>query len=433
MKREKISYFGRAVALFVLSLVLTWTLFLPMEAGNVRAAEAQEITLSRTSMKMLKGRKATLKLLNAAGKVTWASTNKTYAEVTGDGVVTAKKAGIVTIAAFHKGIRYNCRVTIEDPKLSASQMTLIKGQKRTIRLNGTTQTMKWSSSNAAVASVSAAGCITAKKTGTAVISATVYGKKFSCRVKVETPSLSATKLTMTKGESKTLVLRGNTQAVKWSSSKTAVAAVTSKGVVSAKGVGTAVITAAVGGKKYTCTVTVKKPVSTVAGNYEKLLAAIKKKGGRDSKGFLALMSTEYGNNGEKYFTELAYNPANKKFVFKTLAEFENDGLDISVETRLVFTDKTYKTAIAQVDSMMPRYNEGFGLRTRFATAAYNGSKNFRFNVAMKTSDDILDGATDSDLQEIGNAYLKLSFKAWSGLLRQKTNLTMRDLGFTSYR
>lgn len=435
MRREKNSWLDRRVALFALACVLTWMFFLTIGTRNVSAAQTQRIALSRTSVNMLKGTKTTLKLLNVNDQVQWATTSKSYAEVSASGVITAKKVGTVTIAAFYDGICYTCRVTIEDPKISVSQMTLIKGQKRTVKVNGTAQKLKWSSSNAAVASVSAAGEITANKTGTAVISTTVYGRKFSCKVKVETPSLSATKLTIARGQSKTLTLRGNTQAVKWSSNKTSVAVVSSKGVVTAKSAGTATITAAVGGRKYSCSVTVPQPVTGVAGNYEKLLAEIKKKGGHDSKGFLALMESGTLDDGIKYFTEIAYNPSNKKFVFKTQVQLESDGKTALVETRMIFTDKTYKTAIAQVDTTMPDYgNAGFGIRTRFATASYTGKNNLKFSVAMKTSSNILDGISNSELQEMGNTYLKFSFNTWAYLLKQnKTNLTLKNLGFTSYR
>ena len=404
--------------LLALAVVLTWAFFPSIGGRSVRAAQTQEIALSRTSVKMLKGTKTTLKLLNTNGTVHWATTSKAYAEVSAGGVITAKKAGTVTIAAFHDGVCYTCRVTIEDPKISVSQMTLIKGQKRTVKLNGTTQKLKWSSSNAAVASVSAAGAITANKTGTAVISATVYGRKFSCKVKVETPSL-----------------RGNTQAVTWSSNKSSVAVVSSKGVITAKGAGTATITATVGGRKYSCSVTVPQPVTGVAGNYEKLLTEIKKKGGRDSKGFLALMESGTLDDGIKYFTELAYNPSNKKFVFKTRLQVESDGQTIQVETRLIFTDRTYKTAIAQVDMTMPAYNNaGFGIRTRFSTSSYTTKNKLKFNVVMKTNSNILDGISNSELQEMGNTYLQFSFNTWAYLLKQnKTNLTLKNLGFMSYR
>ena len=70
--------------------------------------------------------------------------------------------------------------------------------------------------------------------------------------------LNKTSVTLEKGESVTLKLKGTKKKVTWSSNKKKVATVTKKGKVTAKKVGTAKITAKVGKKKYTCKVKVVK-------------------------------------------------------------------------------------------------------------------------------------------------------------------------------
>ncbi|MCM1498296.1 MAG: Ig-like domain-containing protein [Clostridium sp.] len=70
--------------------------------------------------------------------------------------------------------------------------------------------------------------------------------------------LSQTKVTITVGKSVTLKVKNTKKKVKWSTSNRKVAAVSKKGKVTGKKAGKATITAKVGGKKYTCKVTVKK-------------------------------------------------------------------------------------------------------------------------------------------------------------------------------
>lgn len=147
-------------------------------------------------------------------------------------------------------------------KLSKSKATLIKGQTLKLEVKNTSKKVKWSTSNKKIATVNSSGKITAKKAGTVTITATISNKKYTCKVTVEQPKISQTKLTLEKGKSQTLSLEGTKQKIKWSTSNKSVATVTSKGKVTGKKIGTAKITATVGNKKYTCTVTVKKVSAT---------------------------------------------------------------------------------------------------------------------------------------------------------------------------
>lgn len=72
------------------------------------------------------------------------------------------------------------------------------------------------------------------------------------------PKMSASKLTLEVGKSKTLTVKNTKKTPTWKSSKKSVATVSKKGKVTAKAPGTTTITATVSGKKYTCKVTVKK-------------------------------------------------------------------------------------------------------------------------------------------------------------------------------
>lgn len=150
-------------------------------------------------------------------------------------------------------------------KISEKSITLIKGQRKTLRITGTSSKVNWSSNKKAVATVTPNGEVTVKKKGTAIITAKVGKKKYTCKVKVESPKLSKTSLTLAQGKTATLKLSGTTQKITWVSSNTKIATVTSTGVVKGVQAGNCTITATVGGKKYTCAVTVQGKVENTQG------------------------------------------------------------------------------------------------------------------------------------------------------------------------
>lgn len=68
-------------------------------------------------------------------------------------------------------------------KISKTSLTLTVGNSATLKITGTTKEVKWSTSKKSVATVSK-GKVTAKKAGSATITGTVEGKKYTCKVKV---------------------------------------------------------------------------------------------------------------------------------------------------------------------------------------------------------------------------------------------------------
>ncbi len=141
--------------------------------------------------------------------------------------------------------------------LNSTNLTLIKGQSKKLRLKGATETVKWSTSKSKVASVKR-GKVKAKSKGKAVIFASANGQTKKCTVKVETPKLSGTTLKLSVNQKASLKLKGCSHKIKWSSSDSWTVSV-SKGKVTAREPGTATISAKVHGKTYRCKVTVEKP------------------------------------------------------------------------------------------------------------------------------------------------------------------------------
>ena len=78
-------------------------------------------------------------------------------------------------------------------KLNSSRITLNPGKSYTLKVNGTKLTPAWKSSNSKIVTVNKKGRITAKKAGTAKITATLGGKKFVCTVTVKKASASSNK------------------------------------------------------------------------------------------------------------------------------------------------------------------------------------------------------------------------------------------------
>lgn len=71
-------------------------------------------------------------------------------------------------------------------KLNTTEKTLVIGKTYKLKVRNTEKTVKWLSSNPKVASVSEKGLVTAKKAGTATITAKVGKKKLTCKVTVVT-------------------------------------------------------------------------------------------------------------------------------------------------------------------------------------------------------------------------------------------------------
>ena len=119
---------------------------------------------------------------NATSKaVTWKSSDKKIATVSSKGVVTAKKAGRVTITCTAKdgsNVYATCSVTVANPvktiKLNKKKVTIKKKGSYLLKAtvgpkSATNKAVTWKSSNNKVATVSASGLVTAKKKGKVTI------------------------------------------------------------------------------------------------------------------------------------------------------------------------------------------------------------------------------------------------------------------------
>ena len=255
------------------------------------------LTLNKTALTLNNGKTATLTATvgpsNANNKtVKWTTSNSAVATVSSTGVVKGLKRGTATItatAADGSGKKAACTVTVTKlvTSLTLNKTVLPLQPKKTEKLTATVspsdadnKTVKWTTSNSAVATVNSNGKVTAKGKGTAIIKATAAdgsGENATCKVTVVTPKRSVSSVTLNKrsltmqvGKTQTLSVtvkptNADIRNVIWTSSNTKVATVDSKGKVKAIGKGTATITATAAdgsGKNAACKVTVVKKIVT---------------------------------------------------------------------------------------------------------------------------------------------------------------------------
>ncbi len=248
-----------------------------------------KITLNKTSAVILKGKTITLKATAAPStandkSVTWTTSNKKIATVTANGVVKGIAKGTATITATAKdgsGVKAACKITVKQPvtkiTLNKTSASILKGKTVTLKATAAPSTandksVKWTTSNKKVATVTANGVVKGLAKGTATITATAKdgsGVKATCKVTVKQPvtklTINKTKLTVKTGKTATLKVtvapsNANDKSLKWTTSNSKIATVTQKGVVKGIKKGTVTITAAAkdgSGKKVTCTVTVQ--------------------------------------------------------------------------------------------------------------------------------------------------------------------------------
>ena len=135
--------------------------------------------------------KITLKasLKDLTGNVVYISSNAKVAAVNKTtGVVTAKAKGTAVITATCGDYTATCTVTVKTPtlKLAKTSASIKVGKKTTIKATATpTGTVKYTSSNKKIATVSSKGVVTGKKKGTAKITVTCNGVSKTFKVTVK--------------------------------------------------------------------------------------------------------------------------------------------------------------------------------------------------------------------------------------------------------
>lgn len=172
---------------------LSKTITVTVQKGTVKTTSISGLPSSTT---LAKGKTTTLKPVLAPvtsqQKVTYKSSNKKIVTVSSKGVIKAVKPGkaTITVKSGSKSKKVTVVVTVKTTKITGvpSKATVKKGKTLTLKAKRTpsdsTEAIKYTTSNAKVATVSSKGVIKGVNRGTATITVTSGGKKVTCKVTV---------------------------------------------------------------------------------------------------------------------------------------------------------------------------------------------------------------------------------------------------------
>lgn len=164
-----------------------------------KVTKVTNVKLNKKNITLKAGKAYTLKASVSPSKASnkalaWKSSNKSIASVNSKGVVSAKKAGTVTITATAKDgskKKASCKVTVKKASKSASDKRVSKiivSSKKSVNINGTLQlnvsvqpsglskTFTWKSDNTKIATVSSTGLVKGVSAGTVKITVTTNDK-----------------------------------------------------------------------------------------------------------------------------------------------------------------------------------------------------------------------------------------------------------------
>lgn len=236
-----------------------------------------------------------------------------------------------------------------------------------------------------------------------------------------TLKLNSSRITLNPGKSYTLKVNDTKLTPAWRSSNSKIVTVNKKGRITAKKAGTAKITATLGGKKFVCTVTVKKASASsnkTVQNYTKVKNYLNKNG-------------RYSEDGSRYIemaidadttAVLSYDPKENKLDIGLTLRVEEENIVSTVDVVV----NCAKPDTAKIYSGI--FSGGVELYTtaNMKPSTYTGKQNITFYNASGSK-------ANTEIQEAANATLQAAMAGTEYILRSKLNMSLKTLGFNAYR
>ena len=185
----------KIVSIFMMAIMLITM----CSVNSTDAHAAAKVKLNKKTTTVYVGCSKELKLKNAVSTVKWKSEDESIAKVNAKGKVTGIRKGTTKITATYKNKTYNCKVKVKSSKIvdarvlpvnQSYQLWVIKRYPKdsdTLDDIKVDSKVKWKSSDSTIAKVNKNGLVTARKEGTAEVTAKVKGETYTCVVTVVKP------------------------------------------------------------------------------------------------------------------------------------------------------------------------------------------------------------------------------------------------------
>lgn len=331
-------------------------------------------------------------------------------------------------------------------KLSKKSVSINAGKSKTITIKGTKKKVHWHSSDKKVATVKN-GKITGKRTGTAIVTAIVSKKKYTCKVTVK-PGLNKTTLTLNPNQSKKIKVLGTKKRVVWNSTRKKVATV-KNGVIKAVKTGTATIKAKVDGYTLYCNVIVLPTKEALASSYRVLREKIAASPYTHTDGNKAVFSKqvitqhtelgsyEIGNTGAFLIYEdssghIRFEYSTNVYLPETPEESYGIRFICTLNPNTILTKKQkleFICTMTDPETKKPLY---FKASSSINVPTFDGEPHFKFTNLSSLSKEEQAYFKENMLDLFPDLYSMLAFVAWEEALKEKTNLNFKNLGFLYY-